>query len=656
MIKLHIIIIIILLTISVKSVFSQHCLNPHESNCKRSFVIDHENNCFRKDGQEFQYVSGTIHYFRVPHQYWRDRLQKLRYSGANAVQTYVEWSSHEPEPGNYSFHENNDVVKFIKIAQEEDLLVILRPGPYICAERDYGGFPYWLQGIDPNMKLRTTDPSYLEAVESWYSVLLPKIRPLLYSNGGPVITVQVENEYGSFGCDKTYTSILRDYTVKYLKDPVVLFTTDGYSEKNVKCGSIEGVHATVDFGTGVEVEEAFKNMRTVQPNGPLVNSEYYPGWLDHWNEQHNTVNSTLFCKKLDEMLAMNASVNIYVFHGGTNFGFTSGANADDKGGHYQADPTSYDYDAPLTEAGDPTEKFFDIRRVLSKYLPVPSVLSESIPKPVPSPKMAFGPIDMSCQVSDIFQLVNNFSAPVVVNIDPLPFEHEDISQPNGFLLYTTKVTHRPSDPASLKIPGLKDRAYVFVNQVFQGIMSREFSSLELPILVKQGDEIEILVENQGRIGFGSAINEVKGITGSVRLGSRLLINWHHYNIPLQDANVIQELSVEACKPISYSKGRPSFFRGSFHVPNGEPLADTFLSLQGWSKGFVWINGFNIGRYWPIAGPQVTLYVPKHLFKVGAQNDILVLELEDFPCLSRQDNSCSVEFVREHVIDAPVPEL
>jgi beta-galactosidase len=401
-------------------------------------------------------------------------------------------------------------------------------------------------------------------------------------------------------------------------------------------------------------------MRKVQQTGPLVNSEFYPGWLDHWSEFHHTVPSSQITKTLEEMLEMNASVNIYVFHGGTNFGFTSGANAANDGSHYQADPTSYDYDAPLTEAGDPTPKFFDIRKVISKYLPLP----QNIPKPVVSPKMAFGPIDMSCPIGDIFDFVRDFSGNAIMNLDPLPFEHQIISEPKGFLLYSTRVTQLATDPAVLQILGLKDRGYIFVNQVFQGILSREVSMFSLPIRVRQEDEIQVLVENQGRIGFSAAITETKGITDVVKLGIQRLYNWKHNKIPLHDPEVIQNLTYNSqCKdPRISDTRRPTFFQGTFvldshsEIDGDDTLADTFLLLKGWSKGFVWINGFNIGRYWPVVGPQVTLYVPKHFFNTkGEQNTIMVFELEDSPCFSNS-TSCSVEFVKNHIIDAPVPQI
>nr|XP_053646960.1 beta-galactosidase-like [Cherax quadricarinatus] len=308
---------------------SLHCSSAlKSSDADRTFVIDYENDQFLKDGEPFQYISGSIHYFRVIPSNWRDRLKKMRMAGFNALQTYVEWSSHEPEPGVYDFTGMLDLESFLKMAQEEDLVVILRLGPFIDAERDMGGLPYWLLNKNPDMRLRSSDSSYLTYVDDWYgNVLLPKIKPLLYENGGPVIMLQVENEYGSYpDCDFAYTSHLRDLVRQGVGDNVVLFTTDGDGASYLKCGKIPGVYSTVDFGSGGDAKKSFAAMRLFEPHGPLVNSEYYPGWLDHWGEPHSTLDSEVIAKTLDDMLALNASVNMYVFHGGTSFGLTAAAN------------------------------------------------------------------------------------------------------------------------------------------------------------------------------------------------------------------------------------------------------------------------------------------------------------------------------------------
>ncbi|MFT7816128.1 beta-galactosidase isoform X1 [Arapaima gigas] len=325
----------------------------------RTFEIDYKNDCFHKDGQPFRYISGSIHYSRIPRIYWKDRLLKMYMAGLNAIQTYVPWNYHEPVPNQYVFSGDRDLEYFLQLASDIGLLVVLRPGPYICAEWDMGGLPAWLLN-KTDIVLRSSDPDYIGAVDKWMGKLLPMIKPFLYQNGGPVITVQVENEYGSyFACDYNYLRHLTRLFRYHLGGEVVLFTTDGASVGYLKCGSLQGLYATVDFGPGGNVTAAFAAQRYAEPNGPLVNSEFYTGWLDHWGEHHSVVPASAVAKSLNEILEVGASVNLYMFIGGTNFGYWNGANTP-----YAPQPTSYDYDAPLTEAGDLTDKYFAIRDVI----------------------------------------------------------------------------------------------------------------------------------------------------------------------------------------------------------------------------------------------------------------------------------------------------
>lgn len=619
-------------------------LNSVTTKAKRSFTIDYKNNCFLKDGEPFRYISGSLHYFRVPHAFWRDRMMKMKAAGLNALQTYIEWSHHEPEPGTYNFKGDYDLITFLQVASDVGLLIVLRPGPYIDAEREFGGFPYWLLREKVDMKLRTSDQDYLHYVDQWLAVLLPMLTPFLYANGGPIISIQVENEYGSYdACDFAYTTHLRDLYRQYFDNDVVLFTTDGNNEPGLTCGKVDGVLAGVDFGSGTNVTESFHHQRLHQSAGPLLNSEYYPGWLDHWGEPHQTRSTDDVCKTLDDILAVNASVNIYMFHGGTSFGFSNGANL---GNTYQPCPTSYDYDAPLSEAGDPTPKYFAMRETIGKYLPLP-------PGPVPpaNPKMALGKYEMN-MYSTLWNVVQ--LSKQVTSTYPLSFE--ELSHAYGFVFYTTTISFIAHDPAILKVPGLCDRGYVFVDHVFLGILDRSQDIYSLPVMIQPNQNISILVENQGRIAFGSGIYDRKGIIQNVTLDSSVLTNWTMYPITLHGKDLYKYfMSPTVEDAIDYTPHTPSFYLSIFRLPStpGYPY-DTFLKLDGWHKGVAFLNWHNLGRYWPIVGPQVTLYVPSVYFQPYEEwNVVAVFELEHAPCDS--SSQCVVEFVDTPIIDGPTPD-
>ncbi|XP_072139472.1 beta-galactosidase isoform X2 [Mobula birostris] len=530
----------------------------------RTFQIDYDKDCFLKDGKHFRYISGSLHYSRVPRFYWKDRLMKMYMAGLNAVQTYVPWNYHEIAPGKYDFTGDRDLEAFLKLANDVGLLVILRAGPYICAEWDMGGFPAWLLQKD-SIVLRSSDPVYLEYVDKWMSVLLPKVKQFLYQHNGPIITVQVENEYGSyFACDYNYLRHLLKLFRKYLGNEIILFTTDGASVGDLKCGSLQGMYAAVDFGPGGNVTEHFSAQRSFEPRGPLVNSEFYTGWLDHWGQRHSVVGKEIVAQSLDDILAIGANVNMYMFEGGTNFGYWNGANSP-----YNPQPTSYDYDAPLSEAGDPTEKYFAIREVIGKYkkLPAGPVLPAT-------PKFAYGLIEVK-KLQSVVELLSLLSSASVKSEYPLTFV--EMKQYFGYMLYRTTLPISCTRPTALSSPlnGVHDRAYVMVDGVFQGILERNKVNL-INITGQSGSQLDMLVENMGRINFGKYINDF--------------------------------------------------------------------------KGQVWINGFNLGRYWPARGPQVTLYVPAYVLSTSAVNNITVLELEMAPCKEELGMFCAVEFVDTPVLN------
>ncbi|XP_019655017.1 beta-galactosidase isoform X2 [Ailuropoda melanoleuca] len=563
---------------------------------QRTFKIDYSHNRFLKDGRPFRYISGSIHYFRVPRFYWKDRLLKMKMAGLNAIQSYVPWNFHEPQPGQYQFSGEHDVEYFIKLAHELGLLVILRPGPYICAEWDMGGLPAWLL-LKESIILRSSDPDYLAAVDKWLGVLLPKMKPLLYQNGGPIITVQVENEYGSyFSCDYDHLRFLQKLFHYHLGNDVLLFTTDGAHEMFLKCGALQGLYATVDFGPGANITAAFEIQRKSEPRGPLVNSEFYTGWLDHWGQPHSTAKTEVVASALHEILSRGANVNLYMFIGGTNFAYWNGANMP-----YQAQPTSYDYDAPLSEAGDLTEKYFALRDVIRKYF--------------------------------------------------------------GFVLYRTTLPQDCSDPTPLSSPlsGVHDRAYVAVDGVPQGVLERS-DVITLNITGKAGATLDLLVENMGRVNYGRYINDFKGLISNLTLGSNILTDWMIF--PLDTDNAVRKHlggwdgynNGRHDKPLDHSSSNyklPAFYMGNFSIPSGIPdlPQDTFIQFPGWTKGQVWINGFNLGRYWPARGPQMTLFVPRHILVTSAPNTIMVLELEHAPCGDNGPELCAVEFVDRPVINA-----
>nr|XP_019945655.1 PREDICTED: beta-galactosidase-like [Paralichthys olivaceus] len=589
---------------------------------ERSFSIDYKNNCFVKDGKPFQYISGSIHYSRIPQHYWKDRLVKMYMTGLNAIQVYVPWNFHETVQGIYNFTGDRDLERFLDVANQTGLLVILRPGPYICAEWEMGGLPAWLLQ-KPNIILRSADTDYLQAVSNWLAVLLPKMKPWLYINGGNIISVQVENEYGSyFACDFNYMRHLRTLFRFFLGEDTVLFTTDGNTDKEMTCGSLEGLYATVDFGTDTNITEAFSRQRRFEPRGPLVNSEFYTGWLDHWGDQHAVVDVQKVSRVLEEMLTLGANVNMYMFEGGTNFGYWNGADHDTR---FRSVVTSYDYDAPLSEAGDPTEKLLAIRDVIKQFREIPAG-----PMPPETPKFAYGFVTLR-QVGNISAVLNTLS-PLGPVESQYPLTFEEIKQYYGFVLYRTTLPRDLSEPTPLISPlnGVHDRAYVSVNGVFRGLLERD-TVLVMNVTGQQGDTVDILVENMGRVNFGSKINDYKGLLSNLILGKDILTDWLIFPLDIDGA---------------ISRGWPHSDKQSFPDPQREPSAgpafyvgtlqpnglawDTFIKLREWTKGQIWINGVNLGRYWPARGPQQTLYVPGPLLSTTLPNNITVLELEGAP--------------------------
>jgi len=542
-----------------------------------SFTIDGSQ--FLLDGRPYRILSGAMHYFRIVPEYWGDRLAKMRAMGLNTMETYVAWNMHEPKPGRFRFGGALDLVDYVNRAGDAGLKVIIRPGPYICAECDLGGMPAWLLK-DPAMRFRCAHKPFLDAVDRFFDALLPRLAPLQVTRGGPIIAMQVENEYGSYGNDKEYLRYLEE-GMKARGIDVVPFTSDGPEDAMLQGGTLPDVFMSVNFGNNAGA--SWRKLREYQPEGPL--------------------DPQAAAAALDELLATGASVNLYMFHGGTNFGFTNGANHK---GTYKPAITSYDFDAPLSEAGDPTPKYFAYRDVIRKHAAIPD-----LPVPEATSKMAAGPVTLTESVA-LLDSVDILSSPVR---RPTPEPMEMLDQSFGFILYRTTVTG-PRAEGTLAIRQLHDRAHVFANRRLVGVLEREFPEKTLSLAVPpEGLTLELLVENMGRVNYGPELHDRKGITEGVILVKQLLFGWDIFPLPLDELSGLRFAANSS--PVA-----PAFFRGTFDVKGP---ADTFLALPGWTKGACWLNGFNLGRYWQ-RGPQRTLYVPAPLLRNGA-NTLVVLELE-----------------------------
>lgn len=554
---------------------------------------------FLLDGKPFRLLSGAMHYFRVPAVSWDERLAKLRAMGLNTVETYVAWNLHEPRPGEFHFEGSLDLAEYLRCAARHDLQAIVRPGPYICAEWDLGGLPAWLLK-DPQMRLRCSYPPYLQAVTRFFDALLLQLTPLQITRGGPILAMQVENEYGSYGNDKEYLRFLES-ALRARSVDVLLFTSDGPAAETLQNGTLPHLLKTANFGS--RASEALTKLRIYQPDGPLMCTEFWNGWFDHWGEAHHTRGTEDAAATLDEILATGAAVNFYMVHGGTNFGFMNGAN--EFNGLYQPTTTSYDYDAPLNEAGDPTPKYFRYREILGKYVALPD-----LPLPQPAPKQAPGSVQLRESVG-LFEALPTLAEPRST-VTPEPMEFFD--QSYGFILYRTTLSG-PRAEAALTVRGLHDRALVFGNGELLGTLERGPSEASLPLTTPaEGLTLDILVENMGRINFGPDLLDRKGITDGVLLGQQYLYHWSVYPLPLE------RLDALSFQPKERQSG-PAFYRGHFEVTDQR---DTFLALPGWNKGVCWLNGFNLGRYWQ-RGPQQTLYVPGSLLTPGT-NELVIFEL------------------------------
>jgi beta-galactosidase len=606
-------IVLVLCLITLAGSFDVHAAAQVSPVHPNSFRV--ENGKFLLDGKPFQIISGEMHYPRIPRAYWRERFRMAKAMGLNTVTAYVFWNEHEQQPGVYDFSGQRDVAEFVREAQSEGLYVILRPGPYVCAEWEWGGYPAWLLK-DHDIVVRSTDPKFMTPARRWLLRLGNELAPLQVGNGGPIIAVQVENEYGSFGNDHAYMEQIHQALLDAGFNKVLLYTADG--PDLIPNGSLPELPAVVNFAPG-QARQAFATLRRLRPDGPFMAGEWWDGWFDFWGGPHHTTDAKAQADELSWILNQGYSMSIYMFHGGTNFGWMNGANMDKT--PYQPDVTSYDYDAALDESGRPTPKYFLFRDAISKATGV-------TPPPVPSvePPIASHKVEFSQSVS----LWQTLPTPVDSN---RILSMEDLDQAYGYILYRTTVDVPVS--GDLVLDQLHDYAMIYANGKLLGTLDRRLDQSHLFVDLKEPHtRLDILVENTGRVNFTVAIRgERKGITKQVTLGGNPVKNWQIYSLPMSDPHTLHFQPGDctgAC-----------FYRGSLQIDHP---GDTFLDTSAFTKGFVWVNGHALGRIWNI-GPQKTLYLPGPWLHPGA-NDVIVFDLEGAPGGSAAGRATPV-------LDAPI---
>jgi beta-galactosidase len=582
-----------------------------------TFAVDGDH--FALDGKPFQIISGAIHYSRIPRAYWRDRLRKAKAMGLNTVETYAFWDLHEPEPGKFDFTGQNDIAEFIREAQQEGLYVILRPGPYVCAEWEFGGYPAWLMK-DPNMVVRSSYPGFIKVATSYLQQLAAQTAPLQIGNGGPIIAVQVENEYGSYGNDHAYMEQIHHILLNAGFTKSMLYTADGADM--LANGALPELPVAINFGVG-DAKRSFALLDKFRPNAPRFNGEYWDGWFDHWGYKHETRGNQAQIADLEWMLSRGYSVNIYPFDGGTTFGWMNGANSN--GRNYQPDVTSYDYDAAVAESGELRPKFYQFRDVIAK------VTGQTPPAPPePIKPIAIEPFALTRSAS----LWKNLPAPIH---SETPLTMEAIGQAYGYILYRTSVA-APIE-GTLALPGLHDYAQIYIDGNLQGTIDRRLNqaSLDLHISAVTGPvRLDILVENTGRVNYGKTITgERVGLLQTPTLAGTPLAGWDIYSLPMLAPDKLaysKTLCTGAC-----------FYRATFNVATP---SDTFLDTSSLGKGMVWINGTPLGRFWDI-GPQQTLYLPGPWLHKG-KNEIVVFDLKG-------ESGRMVEGKLAPILDGPVKE-
>ncbi len=570
---------------------------------QQKHIFSFGKNEFLLDGKPFQIISGEMHPARIPKEYWRHRIQMAKAMGCNTIAVYIFWNYHELKEGVFDFKtENRDIAEFIKICQQEKMWVLLRPGPYVCAEWDFGGLPTYLLKI-PDIKIRCMDKRYMAAVERYVQHLSTEIKPLQCSNGGPVLMLQIENEYGSFGNDKQYLEELRKLWQKN-GITVLFYTADGPTFYMLEAGNIEGAAIGLDSGSN---EKDFEQASKRNPNVPSFSSETYPGWLTHWGEKFAKPDTNDLKKEVEFLLKNKKSFNLYVIHGGTNFGFTAGANAFSPT-QYQPDITSYDYDAPINEQGRATAKYFMLRNLINQYV---DYKIPDVPKPVAAIEIP------AIEMKTMNSIWHNLPPPIE---SPQPKPMESFDQNQGLILYRTELVGHKGGKLTIWEP--HDYALVFLNHKFIDTVFRDGGKwtidLPKPDVIVNNPVLEILVEGMGHINFAQYMIDRKGITDRVTLNGMTLMNWEIFPMPM-NYDFVKRSSLPSRGMVNDKQGL--FFKGNFNL---NTTGDTFFDMSNYSKGMVYVNGHNLGRYWNI-GPQQRLYCPSMWLKKG-ENEIIVFDL------------------------------
>jgi len=559
---------------------------------------------FLLDGKPYVIRSGEMHYPRIPRADWRDRLRKARAMGLNTITTYAFWNVSEPEPGKFDFSGNNDIAAFVRTAQEEGLNVIVRPGPFVCAEWEFGGFPAWLLRT-PGLRVRSYDPRFLAASAAWFKRLGQELAPLMSTRGGPILMMQVENEYGYVGNDRDYMEAIRKQMIDAGFD-VPLFMSNGPGPTWMSRGSLPGLVSVINFtGDAKKTERAFLRSAPMMHDMPKMAGEYWSGWYDRWSEPHKTRSTEEVTSAVGWMLDRGISFNLYMIDGGTNFGWMNGANNDDA--KYLPVTTSYDYDSPIDEAGRLTPKYGALRKVIQAHLPK----SEPLPEPpASSPTMAIPRFELHEAIS-LLDALPSLSKP---QTSLVPHGMEAFGQNYGLILYRKRLD--ADTKGTLDVSDVHDYATVLADGRPLGTLDRVKQEHAMPVDLPAGSTLDLLVENMGRINIGPGMeDDNKGITSAVQVDGMDITGWTVYPLPLDD------LSGLVFKADAAPDG-PAFWRGSFEIAN---VAGTFLDMRDWHKGNVWINGHHLGRFWNI-GPQQTLYVPASWLRKG-RNDVVVLEMQ-----------------------------